>query len=104
MTSRSKTVVQPKPDLASIAKKLNIDNWEKDQEALKSQVCGDPLEKAQIQALAKERQAVYESVGLAEDYSEVVIKDEKKSIQMLKDKLPNYRKQARFFSLEELKK
>lgn len=71
---------------------------------MKSQVCGDPLERGQILALAKERLAVYASVGMAEDYSEVVIKDERKKIQTLKDKLPNYRKQARFFSLEELKK
>ena len=92
-----------KPDLAAIAKKYQVDDWEKDQELLRSPL-GDPLTIMQIQQLQKDRLAQYAMVGMAEDYTKVVVKDEEKKIQKLKDKLKNYRIQARFFSLEELKK
>jgi hypothetical protein len=54
--------------------------------------------------LKRERDSIYEQHGIAEDHSMIKLDEIYKNIKVARDKLPNFRKQARFYSLEELKK
>jgi hypothetical protein len=54
--------------------------------------------------LNKERLAQYDLLGIAEDHSILKVDEIVKNIKVARDKLPGFRKQAKYYSLEELKK
>lgn len=97
MSNRRKTVVAPSTtDSQAARKRFKVeDPWEREYLFDRAENYDDKKDgftNAQIHQLKKERDAIYEAHGIAEDHSIIKLDEIVKNIKVARDKLPNFRK------------